>query len=82
MGRMGLDPLDRFLVYVEIDLDGCWLWRGFKTPNGYGSFKHDGKPIGAHQWAWENLVGPVTHLVNVRRGHEARRSEVLTFGTV
>ena len=51
------------LVKVEIDENGCWLWRRSLTNNGYGP----------HRRLYEQIVGPVPdglqldHLCRVRR---------------
>lgn len=48
---------DRFWSKVFIT-SVCWEWKGSKK-NGYGSFWNGERRIGAHRWAWENLVGPI-----------------------
>lgn len=35
--------------------NGCWVWRGVKNPNGYGSIYHRR----AHRVAWEMIHGPI-----------------------
>ena len=53
---------DRFWGYVE-KTETCWLWRGSRTPEGYGQFslggRHDRKRIQAHRWAYKQLKGPI-----------------------
>lgn len=41
--------------------DECWLWLAGTTTAGYGNFHSPdlGRPIGAHRFAYELLVGPV-----------------------
>ena len=41
------------------DEDGCWLWTGYRHPQGYGKFRLDGRPHNAHRVAYELSVGPV-----------------------
>ena len=31
-------PLVRFMNHVEVQPNGCWWWRGYINPNGYGKF--------------------------------------------
>lgn len=49
---------ERFRSFVEITAD-CWIWLGGRTPKGYGVFALKGKSVGAHQWAYRNLRGPI-----------------------
>lgn len=39
----------------------CWMWRGAKTPGGYGQFRPDyrGPSVVSHRYAYELLVGPI-----------------------
>jgi predicted XRE-type DNA-binding protein len=41
--------------------DGCWLWQGVRTWNGYGRFylRDRGKHVGAHRYAWERANRPL-----------------------
>jgi hypothetical protein len=65
------DGLERFMSYVE-KTDGCWLWRGTLTWDGYGLFRNLGSRTGAHRHAYQFLVGPIPeglqldHLCRVR----------------
>lgn len=57
----GRSPLERFEHYIDCTTsqDGCWLWRGGRSPRGYGRFKVSGKTLRAHRWAYEQFVGPI-----------------------
>lgn len=64
--------LDRFFRRVEVT-EGCWLWRGDLTSNGYGRFYQDELSSGvAHRWLYKRIVGAVPdelhldHLCRVR----------------
>jgi hypothetical protein len=49
----------RFWAKVDRS-DGCWLWRGCAVPPGYGQFAPTrDKRIGAHRYAYEQLIGPI-----------------------
>jgi hypothetical protein len=37
---------------------GCWLWVGFVTRKGYGTFS-EGKNYRAHRWAYEHYAGDI-----------------------
>lgn len=49
----------RLLDMTEITNDGCWLWRGCKTPGGYGHSSLNGKATVAHRVAYQLIVGPI-----------------------
>ena len=63
--------LKRFLAKVD-KTDECWLWTGYKQPNGYGTFRLGGKMRYAHRVSYEHYVGPIPegaetdHLCKVR----------------
>lgn len=65
---------DRFWTKVDRTSDpaGCWLWRGFIMPNGYGQTYLDGGHKYAHRVAYEEVVGPIPeglqidHLCRIR----------------
>lgn len=49
------DPAIRFLRYVDKGPE-CWIWTGYRMPNGYGRF--DGDTL-AHRFAFVQAHGPV-----------------------
>lgn len=61
---------ERFNARVE-RTDGCWLWRGYITPAGYGGLKHGPHQL-AHRISYMLYVGPIPdglqidHLCRVR----------------
>lgn len=68
-----MDALDRLAAKVSIDPEsGCWLFTGYRTPNGYGRFSINGNAIYAHRAAYMLHVGPIPdglvidHLCRVR----------------
>jgi len=61
------EPLEwvRFLRFVDApDGVACWIWRGARQKQGYGSFGVGAKVVRAHRFAYEQCVGPIPrHLV-------------------
>ena len=49
---------DRFAENVERS-DGCWTWKGGKSPRGYGKIEVCGRSLRAHRLAYELFVGPI-----------------------
>lgn len=65
--RMGLEMTDEarskmrenlFWRYVE-KTDDCWVWRGHRSPDGYGQVTYNGRIRRAHRVAWELEHGSV-----------------------
>jgi hypothetical protein len=50
------DLIERFWKKVE-KTEGCWLWQGARTPNGYGKIKVGGRDLSAHRVSWELEYG-------------------------
>ena len=48
----------RFLQFIEIDENGCWMWLG-ATNCGYGVFFDGTRLQRAHRYAYTKCVGPV-----------------------
>ncbi len=57
----GLPAIDRFMLKVRVQPDGCWLWTGATDGGRYGRFvPHGGRPMfTAHRWIYEQTVGPI-----------------------
>lgn len=68
-----LSPQERITARSEVDANGCWLWTGSVNNCGYGNFRYDGTPMGAHRASYLIFVGPIPtgmsidHLCRVRR---------------
>jgi hypothetical protein len=46
--------------WAKVDATGdCWEWTGARLPTGYGTYRLNGRPRGAHRVAWELLIGPI-----------------------
>lgn len=58
---MNRTHLARFQRLAVKQANGCWLWTGDGTKDGYGTFRPGpGHPKHmAHRWAYEQYVGPV-----------------------
>jgi hypothetical protein len=58
----GDDPA-RFMQYVAVNPDGCWIWTGVKhKTRNYGRFwvgGRGGRYIQAHRWSYEHHVAPI-----------------------
>lgn len=52
---------ERFWRRVDVrDFNGCWIWTGAITKEGYGAaVAANRKTVPAHRLAWELLVGPI-----------------------
>lgn len=74
--RRNVNTLETFWQRVDKDgAEGCWLWTGGRSPDGYGQFwmgGEGGRTLRAHRVAYEDLVGAVPeglmldHLCRVR----------------
>lgn len=52
---MRTKPVDELIDKTE----GCWLWLGTITPNGYGIYHYKGTRQSAHRAVYETKVGPI-----------------------
>lgn len=51
---------ERLLGRINIDPNtGCWIWRGFRKPDGYARVGRNGKLVYVHVASYEEFVGPV-----------------------
>lgn len=51
---------ERFWDKVDVQPGICWEWQACLLRNGHGQFNREGRrPVMAHRWAWEHLVGPI-----------------------
>lgn len=49
---ISLKDVNFFENNVEKNENGCWIWKGEKTSNGYGYLLLNGKRIGAHRFSY------------------------------
>jgi len=47
------DPVERFLEKIEVSPNGCWVWKGQISSNGYGHFWWAGRMSTAHRFSYE-----------------------------
>lgn len=52
------DARERFETFVD-RTEGCWLWTGSLTYDGYGVFRENNRRTGAHRFAYEYHIGPI-----------------------
>jgi hypothetical protein len=75
---------ERFDSKWEPDANGCWLWTGYLTPDGYGRFQLDRSSRVAHRVGYEIYVGPISegleldHLCRVRHCVNPEHLEAVT----
>lgn len=50
--------IQRFLSKVE-KTDTCWIWTGYKTKTGYGTFKFKYYPHPAHRFSYQIFKGEI-----------------------
>lgn len=57
-------PLPYFKERSVVDASGCWNWRLYAFPNGYGGFSMqvNGRTLtkSTHRGAWEAVHGPIS----------------------
>lgn len=59
-------PLERIMEKSYIDSDGCWIWDGGKTENGYPIFTHQQKRILVRRFIYEFYIGELHARLNVK----------------
>lgn len=84
-GRPTKPAEERFRAKVKEDANGCWIWTGWITANGYGQFsvRHGVKEY-AHRWAylhWRGVIPDglvIDHLCRVRACCNPAHLDVVT----
>lgn len=56
---MRREPIERAWSKIQRQPDGCWLWTGGISSNGYGTWTLGGATNSAHRLLYTLLVGPV-----------------------
>ncbi len=57
-GQIKEESLVRLLRQINFDgPNGCWLWQGYRNPNGYGNATVGGKGVLVHRFLWHVLRG-------------------------
>lgn len=58
--RRPRNTLPKIMERVEKQPGGCWVWKGFITPQGYGACGYRGRRHTlAHRAVYQELVGPI-----------------------
>lgn len=73
MRLVGVDPEIRFWSKVEKTAGGCWYWRGWFDPYGYGRFDVGRRSVAAHRFAYElqhGAIAPGLQLDHLCRVHD------------
>lgn len=77
-------PEARFFRRACKNVDGCWIWTGAVTHNGYGQFSIGSRKLRSHRYAYELLVGAIPaglqldHLCRVRACVNPEHLEIVT----
>ncbi len=64
--------LERLMTRIVVDDNGCWVWQGSITTEGYGQIRGGGRMLRTHRASYEEWVGPIPeglqidHLCRVR----------------
>lgn len=54
------DPARFFWSHAKVvNAAGCWEWTGRTSPKGYGVMPVNRRPVQAHRFAYELLIGPI-----------------------
>ena len=60
--RLWLAQVEYFCSRTTIQPSGCWEWSNVGS-NGYGTWRHGGRALGAHRAAYELFHGPANDCV-------------------
>lgn len=55
---------DQLLKHIEIDKDGCWIWKGAKDKRGYGIVIINYKQRSAHRVSYEVFKGIIKNEID------------------
>jgi len=93
------DPVKRYggteyaekFAHIEnrfsVNADGCWIWNGCVSADGYGQMRFRGKTVYVHRFICEHFHGPISaglcvdHLCRVRRCGNPNHLEATTIST-
>lgn len=59
MAREARPVIDRLMDRVREDENGCWIFEGCRTKDGYGQIKDGGRLKYVHRVAYEHFNGPI-----------------------
>lgn len=61
-GRLNRGQYASIARQIKVDTqnpEGCWVWQGPTTPNGYGKVNFGGKDRVVHRLMYEHVHGPI-----------------------
>lgn len=59
--------------WAKVDKSGdCWLWTGYKQPDGYGQLRANGKFYNSHKFSYEMANGPIPKSLEVMHSCHVR----------
>lgn len=83
--KQDLTPVERLMQRVDPQENGCWVWTGVLSRDGYGLSRGDNRYL-AHRLAYELIVGPIPpgltldHLCRNRACVNPEHLEPVTIG--
>lgn len=83
---ISMSPIQRLMMQIAVDENGCWVWQGATNKGGYGRIHVNKKPIVVHRFAYEFYKGTippgleVDHLCRVPQCCNPDHLEAVTKG--
>lgn len=81
---MSNETLEYIKARVDVDDNGCWLWKRSKLPNGYGNCTYKREKWYAHRLAWVACKGKIPEgqrVIHKCGNRSCANPEHLTTGT-
>jgi hypothetical protein len=57
--------LNRFMNFVDVNENNCWIWIGATNPEHYGAFKFNDKTVRSHKFSYAFFKGPIPDGIHV-----------------
>jgi hypothetical protein len=65
--------LEDFFADIRVDQNGCYLWEGSVSPNGYGVVNIGGRTQSAHRFSWEQEHEEIEEGLNILHSCDVKR---------